>query len=140
MVEPQGLLQPILEFLRQYAPFDRMTTSHVEFLAKHLRLGFYAKGEIITEPGATSAHTLYIVKQGLVRDATHNPSHEFGPGECFPVDSLLTRRPVTTTKHAAHDTFCFELSWESFETLIAQSQVFRSFCLSCQSHSAACVR
>jgi CBS domain-containing protein len=128
--DAQGVLGPTLEFLRQHAPFDRMTPSHLEFLAKHLRLGFYSKGKVVVEPSTLSAHTFYIVKQGQVRaEVDRAPAREFGPGDCFPIDAMLARRPVATTQRAALDSFCFELSSENFEKLVAQSEAFRRFCV-----------
>ena len=128
--DAQGVLAPTVEFLRQFAPFDQMTTSHIEFLAKHLRLGFYPRGETIVSSNR-APHTFYIVKQGRVRVAAEDAtsSREFGPGGCFPLADLLARRPVDTVQRAAEDTFCFELDWENFEKLVAQSHAFRNFCL-----------
>jgi CBS domain-containing protein len=131
-----AVLGPTLEFLKQYAPFDSMTTPHVQFLAKHLRLGFYSKGKSVVDAGTATAQTLFIVKQGLVRaDAGADAGTERRPGDCFPVDALLARRPVAVTQRAVQDTFCFELGWENFEKLFAQSQVFRNFCLKAQSRN-----
>ena len=36
--------------LREHAPFDEMESGTVEFLAHKLALGYYARGELITEP------------------------------------------------------------------------------------------
>jgi CBS domain-containing protein len=41
-------IAPVIDLLRRYAPFDRMETAHLEFLARRLKLGFYAKDEAIT--------------------------------------------------------------------------------------------
>ncbi|HLF24012.1 MAG TPA: hypothetical protein VI565_08840, partial [Burkholderiales bacterium] len=46
----RNILIPTIESLRRHAPFDRMTPPHLEFLAKHLRLAFYPKGEVLIEP------------------------------------------------------------------------------------------
>ncbi len=129
------MLAPVLEFLGRHAPFDRMVPAHLEFLAKRLKLGFYARGEAITEPGSGPARTFYIIKQGRVRGET---AHERGPsedgawelvtGECFPIGALLARRPVHTLHRAVEDTFCFELERDDFEKLLAQSPVFHDFC------------
>ncbi len=46
-----AVLAPVIEFLARHAPFDRMAAAHLEFLAQQLKLGFYAKGEVITTRG-----------------------------------------------------------------------------------------
>ncbi len=129
------MLAPVIEFLRRHAPFDRMAESHLEFLAKRLRLGFYAKGEVITDPAAATARTFYVIKQGRVRgesDSQSGPAEdgawELVAGECFPIGALLARRSVHTVHRAVEDTFCFELERDDFERLLAQSPVFHDFC------------
>ena len=133
--ETQNVLAPTLEFLRQHAPFDRMSGAHIEFLAKHLRLGFYPKGKLVTEPGRGPARTFFIVKQGRVRGEvddgrrpTEGESWELTPGECFPIGALLAHRPPTIRRRAVEDTFCFELDRADFDQLLTQSPVFRDFC------------
>lgn len=131
----RSVLAPTIEFLRRHAPFDRMTGPHLEFLAKHLRLGFYPKGEIIVEPARGTARTLYIIKQGRVRgeitqgrSPTKGEVWELEAGECFPIGAMLARRPVIINQRAIEDTFCFELDREHFEKLLALSPAFYDFC------------
>ncbi|UCH53014.1 MAG: CBS domain-containing protein [Pseudomonadota bacterium] len=124
---------PIVEFLLKHAPFDHMLAEHVEWLAEHVTLGFYAKDEAIVEPGGAVAETFYIIKQGRVRG--ESPRHraeawELVVGECFPIGALIAHRATTTRHRAVDDTFCFELSREDFETLLEKSVVFKGFCTS----------
>jgi len=130
-----AVIAPVNEFLVRHAPFDRMATAHREFLARQLKLGFYAKGEVIIAPGQGAARAFYIIKQGRVRGETDNeqgPSEdgawELVAGECFPIGALLARRPVRTTQRAVEDTFCFELEREDFDKLLILSPVFHDFC------------
>lgn len=125
-------LTPIIEFLRQHAPFDQMAQAHLEYLAKRLHLAFYAKGELITTPEQGQAATLHIIKQGRVR-ADGEQGHavegwELVAGECFPVGALLARRPVQTRSRAVEDTFCLELARHDFDELLQQSPIFHDFC------------
>jgi CBS domain-containing protein len=133
--DTRSVLAPVLEFLHRHAPFDRMAAQHLEFLAMRLKLGFYAKGEVITEPGGGAAGTFYVIKQGRVRGETEEESApaehgawELVGGECFPIGALLARRPVRTVHRAVEDTFCYELEREDFERLLQQSPVFHDFC------------
>jgi CBS domain-containing protein len=129
------ILIPTMESLRRHAPFDRMAQAHLEFLAKHLRLAFYPKGEVLIDPARGPASTLFIIKQGSVRgelnDRRRQGGHEvweLEPGECFPVGAMLARRPVVMTHRAVEDTFCYELDRADFERLLALSPVFHEFC------------
>lgn len=130
-----SVLAPVLDFLRRHAPFDRMAPAHLEFLAKHLRLGFYANGEVIAGPAEGAASHFYIIKQGRVRGETGDEqgaaeegAWELVVGECFPIGALLARRPVCTVHRAMEDTFCFELERENFDKLLGLSPVFQDFC------------
>ncbi len=130
-----NVLAPVIAFLRQHAPFDRMEPADLEFLAQHSALGFYAKGEVVTTPGDGIAERFYIIKQGRIRgesEVESGPSEEGAweliAGESFPIGALLAKRPVRTTHRAVEDTFCFELPRAEFETLLARSPQFHDFC------------
>ncbi len=125
-------LTPVIDFLRRHAPFDAMSQPHLEYLAKRLRLGFYARGEVILSPESGPAKQLYIIKQGRVRgesaDGEGDSAWELVTGEAFPIGALLSRRPTRMVQRAAEDTFCYELERDDFDRLIAQSEVFHDFC------------
>jgi CBS domain-containing protein len=125
-------LTPIVDFLRQHAPFNQMAEPHLEYLAKRLRLVFYAQGSVITDPADGQATTFHIIKQGRIRGETAEGEAKNGwelvAGECFPVGALLARRPVYTLARAAEDTFCYELERNDFDTLLQKSPVFHDFC------------
>jgi CBS domain-containing protein len=125
-------LQSVVDFLKGHAPFGQMAPAHLEFLAKRLRLVFFAKGEIITHAKQGPAPQLFIIKQGRVRGeppgGESGAAWELVAGESFPIGALLGRRPVYTVHRAVEDTFCFELDREDFEKLVAQSPVFHDFC------------
>ncbi len=126
---------PVIEQLSRYAPFDSMEAAHLEFLARRLKLGFYAKGETIIAATDGPARRFFIIKQGLVRGETDRDSGveedgawELMAGECFPIGALTARRPVHTVHRAAQDTFCYELSRDDFDALRALSPAFHDFC------------
>lgn len=125
-------LVPILEFLKQHAPFNQMTEAHLEYLAKRLVLVFFAKGSVITSPERGPASSLFIIKQGRIRgeadQAREGSGWELLPGESFPIGALLAQRPVQTVARAVEDTFCFELKRDDFDQLIKKSAAFHDFC------------
>jgi len=127
-----AVLAPVLEFFAHHAPFDRMAASHLNFLAQHVQLAFYPKGEAITDPAQGAAARLFIIKQGRVRGEVEpggdHDAWELNAGECFPIGALLSRRPVRMAQRAVEDTFCFELSRDDFDTLYVDSPEFRDFC------------
>jgi CBS domain-containing protein len=130
----QDSLAPTIEFLRRHVPFDQMSAAHLEYMSKRLKLGFYAKGEIITGPTDGPATRFFIIKQGRTRgemeqgEVNEDGTLELVAGECFPIGALLSRRPVRNVYRAAEDTFCFELDRADYEKLLVQSPVFHDFC------------
>lgn len=130
-----SLIQQTVEQLRRYTPFNRMDAAHLQWLAERLRVGYYAKDEMILSPEHGVAPRFYIIKQGEVegkqtspRNDTEAVVHELQQGECFPFNALLSRRPVVSTYRACGDVFCFELSADDFHELCGMSEAFRNFC------------
>ena len=111
-----------------------MAPAHLEYLAKRLKLGFYARGQAVTRPEDGPANRFFIIKQGRVRgeiggdQPDDEGAWELVTGESFPIGALLSRRPVRTINRAVEDTFCFELEREEFDTLLGQSPLFHDFC------------
>lgn len=126
-------LQSTVEFLQHHAPFNQMAADNQEFLAKRLKLAFFARGELITGPDNGIAKHYYIIKQGRVRgerpdNSEHDDVWELVSGESFPIGALLAHRPVHTRHRAVEDTFVYELERSDFESLLNKSQRFHDFC------------
>lgn len=135
MAAPNSLIHTTAEHLRRFAPFDRMERADLEWLASRLKIGYYAKGEILLSPEQGEAHKLFVIKQGVVQgeqgvvqaqdDSAWLELHE---GECFPLGALLSRRPVTSLYRAQEDVFCYELSAADFIAMTHKSEAFHDFC------------
>ena len=57
----------LIASLRVHAPFDEMEPAALEFLARHLALGYHPRGALVVGPESGAVDRLYIVKQGGVR-------------------------------------------------------------------------
>ncbi len=129
----QAPLTPVINFLKRHAPFDQMTSAHLEYMAKRLKLVFYRRGETILRPEDGPASRFFVIKQGRVRgevegDETHEGAWELVSGECFPIGALLSRRATHVTTTAIEDTFCYELTRDEFDRLLVKSPIFQDFC------------
>src|SRR3990170_777151 len=113
--------------LRAHAPFDEMEPEALDFLARHLAVGYHPRGQVVVGPDSGTVERLYIVKQGSVRGTGSAADVLLGPGECFPLGALLGRRATVYTYRADADTFCWELGRERFQELLERSGRFRSF-------------
>jgi CBS domain-containing protein len=128
-----SLIQATAEHLRQFAPFDQMDAEHVQWLAQHATLGYFAKGEAVLSPEQPAA--FFVIKQGVVQGeqgGTQAPQDsawlELHEGECFPLGALLAHRAVTSTYRASSDVFCYIVPAEDFLQLTRLSAAFSDFC------------
>ena len=124
-----------LVFFAAHAPFDRMEPAHLLWMLEHMRLAYYAHGEVVLSPEHGLAECFQVIKQGMVQ-AEQNVANaveedtwlELGEGECFPLGALLAHLPVASFYRAGKDTFCYELPVADFHTLLGLSAPFRDFC------------
>lgn len=130
-----------IEHLCRHAPFDRMAPEHLKYLVERLKLGYYAKGEVIVSPGQGEATRYFIIKQGVVlseqgfsRDGREDTRWELTEGESFPLSALLSKSASGSTYSAKEDTFCFELAARDFAELLPLSPQFQDYCTRRMAH------
>lgn len=124
-----------LTFFAAHAPFDRMEPAHLLWMIEHMKMGYYAAGEVIVSPEQGAVDRFLVIKQGMVH-GEQNVAHasdadtwlELAEGECFPLGALLANRSVASIYRAGADTFCYELPAADFHALIGMSTAFRDFC------------
>lgn len=136
MAAPASLSHATADQLSRHAPFDRMEREDVLWMVEHLKLGYYAQGEIILSPGQGVVEHFLVIKQGVVQGEQEVVSAqkdelawlELHEGECFPLGALLSKRPVTSVYRAQEDVFCYELPAADFIALTHKSEAFHDFC------------
>lgn len=125
----------VADTLRPHPPFSSMSEEALAWIGQRANLAYFPRGEEITGPSRGPVALLHIVKQGVVRvqpsegmpnAEAADPVH--GPGECFPVDALLGRRPPAYRYVAAGDVFTYELADADVRHLLDMSPAFRDFC------------
>ncbi|MBN9462708.1 MAG: CBS domain-containing protein [Burkholderiales bacterium] len=136
MISPT-LRAGVAQFLRAHAPFSMMSDDDLEFVARHVELAYYARGETLIGPDDGPPRACFILKQGLVEglrrqpgrpDSDPEPMVQRVPGEMLPVSALMAARPVMSTYRAAGDVFCWVLPKAQFDELQGRSPVFLDFC------------
>ena len=123
-----------LNFLRAHLPFAQMEAGALEFLVRHLALGYYPEGTVILDPAQAEPETFFIIQRGNVQVIPPDDARDsrpqavnLGAGECFSVGALLEKRAVMSPYRATADTFCYELSASRFPELLERSPVFGAF-------------
>ena len=105
------------EFLRRYAPFNRMSDAALAFLAARIDRADFAKDAVILAPHMGPVRHLYIVENGLVGSRPNNvqadPDRTVGHGELFPVGALSAGGATTKVFWALVDTRCHRLGRQS---------------------------
>jgi len=131
------LLAGVVQFLKEHPPFSQMQGADVEFVAHHIEVAYYARGEVLIGPDDGAPGACFIIKQGLVEglrrrpdrpEADLEPMVQRVPGEMLPISALMAQRPVMSTYRAAGDVFCWLLPKARFDELLQRSPVFLDFC------------
>lgn len=127
---PNTLILATADHLARFAPFDGMAREHLIWLAQRLKLGYFAKGEVILEPDHGEVDRLFIIKQGIVQGERDGSVAwlEVHEGESFPLGALLANRAPISTFRAQGDVFTYELSAADFHTLLRLSPEYHDFC------------
>ncbi len=135
MSTPYALLAATLDQLTRFAPFDQMEREHLAWMIDRLKVGYYARDEVVLDPKADPVDRFFIIKQGIIlgeQDVVRAQENaawlELHEGECFPLGALLSKRAVTSTYRASTDTFCYELPVADFHELLKTSPSFNNFC------------
>ena len=120
------------EFLRRYAPFNRMSDAALDFLGPRLQLAHYASDEKLLSAQSGPITHLHIVQRGLVGSRPNNaqadPDRTLGPGELFPVGALSAGGTTTKVFYAIKDTHCYLLPRADFLELRQTSPEFERYC------------
>jgi CBS domain-containing protein len=129
---PPPIAATALEFLRRYAPFDRMSDAAMEFMIPRLRLESFAKDATILSVQSGPVADLYIIERGMVGrrpdSLQADPDRTLVEGEQFPVGALSAGGTTTKIFHAIQDTRCYLLARDDFLELRRISPEFERYC------------
>ena len=114
------------EFLRRYAPFNRMSDAALALVVPRLKHVHFAKDATILATHMGPVANLHIVQRGLVGSRPNNtqadPDRTLGPGELFPVGALSAGGTTTKVFFALKDTYCYLLARDDFSGASFQMQ------------------
>jgi CBS domain-containing protein len=121
-----------LDFLRRYAPFNRMREEALLAFVPRLKLAVFAKDATILSTQSGPIAWLHIIQRGLVGSRPNNtqadPDRTLGPGELFPVGALSAGGTTTKVFYALQDTSCYLLARADFLELRQSSPEFERYC------------
>lgn len=119
------LLQQEVALWRRHAPFDAMAPEALRTLVLAAELAYFAPDEVIACPDDGPAHSLFVVKSGLV-SAQHGLAElaggwQYEAGDCFPMAALMNGRAVTATYRADSDVFVWRVPADAVKAVAAIS-------------------
>jgi CBS domain-containing protein len=119
-----------VDFLREHAPFNDLSTDGLALIAKSLEVTFTERGVRILARGGERSGYLYVLRKGAVRlELDGRLIDELGPGECFGFPSLLSRGEPQLDVVTDQDCLLYRLPEEPFHRLLASEVAFAGFFL-----------
>ena len=126
-------LQPKVDVLRKFKPFNLLDDALLFKVAASLGEEIYPAGAYIGRQGETSKHVLFLVVDGKVEITVSDKSgHEFVTGYRRPYEFMgeavfLSGEEYPASARAVTDTRCFLLPQEVFEEIIIENPDFAAF-------------
>jgi CBS domain-containing protein len=122
--------EPLLAFLRQYAPYKDMGAFALDALVSSLVPVEVAGGHFILTP-SDMPPDLFIIESGKVQarlagdvTLTDQPLYDLLPGQSFPLAAVAARRPAINVYSAVDDVKVWRLASADFSALLLSSCEF----------------
>ena len=118
--------EAVVTFLEKIPPFQFMPAAELRSLAKVTSLEYFPKDSVILAAGDRASDSLYIVQKGAVKLGIRTQVGKElvldmrGEGEIFGLLSLMSRDVARLNVIAVEDTFCYSISREDMQDVIAR--------------------
>jgi CBS domain-containing protein len=114
-------MHDIVEFLRQFPPFDDLDEAGLEELAKSVEVEFFAAGTTIIRQGEAPLEHARVIRRGAVELLSEGRVLDvLGEGELFGHPSMLSGMPAGLEARAVEDTLCYRLPADAVVALLGR--------------------
>jgi CBS domain-containing protein len=114
-------MHDIVEFLRQFPPFDDLDEAELEELAKSVEVEFFAAGTTIIRQGEAPLDHARVIRRGAVELLSEGSVLDvLGEGELFGHPSMLSGMPAGLAARAVEDTLCYRLPADAVVALLGR--------------------
>jgi CBS domain-containing protein len=104
------VIPEIVDFLRQYPPFNELDPADVDLLAGAVEIEFHPSGEIIFAKGSQPVDALRVIRAGSVEVVSNTQVLDLmAPGEMFGHASMLSGLPPGFEARAAEDVLAYRI-------------------------------
>ncbi|TEW56770.1 cyclic nucleotide-binding/CBS domain-containing protein [Psychromonas sp. RZ22] len=121
-------LQPILDFMRELAPFDSLHEQTIKQCCQTLTIAYYSQQQKFVHVDSNEAQ-LYIVRSGAFEVVTKEGEliDRVGEGQYFGFSGMLSGEQVINQVRILEDGLVYHLSAKMFDQLRANSYSFDRF-------------
>jgi CBS domain-containing protein len=114
-------MHDVVEFLRQFPPFDDLDEAELEELAESVEVEFFAGGTTIIRQGEAPLEHARVIRRGAVELLSEGRVLDvLGEGELFGHPSMLSGMPAGLEVRAVEDTLCYRLPADAVVALLGR--------------------
>ncbi len=114
-------MHDIVEFLRQYPPFDDLDEEALDELSASTEVEYFTAGTTIFAQSADPLDHAFMVRRGMVELVDRGEViDQLGEGELFGHPSMLAGRPTEFEACAGEDTLCYRMPAEVVTPLLTR--------------------
>src|SRR5207248_8464327 len=114
-------MHDVVEFLRQFAPFDDLDDGSLESLATNVEVEFFLAGTVIFRQGETPIENVRVVRRGAVELVSDGRVLDIlGEGELFGHPSMLSGLPSGFEARAGEDLLSYRLPSDAVVAILGR--------------------
>ena len=119
----ETIVQSIVEFLKQYPPFDQLNHEELNELASHINLNYFEVGDVLFREGGAPLPTVFVVKKGNIKLSRKQGDKEVLLDECdegsvFGIRPLMANDRYLSTAVVAEETLLYAIPIAPFTKLM----------------------
>ena len=119
----ETIVQSVVDFLKQYPPFDQLKEQELHELASHVNLNYFEVGDILFSEGGAPLPTVFVVKKGNIKlKRKHNDTEvlldECDEGSVFGLRPLMANDHYLSTAVVAEETLLYAIPIAPFTKLM----------------------
>lgn len=119
-------MHDVVEFLRQFPPFDDLDERTLDELAQRVEVEYFAADTTILRQGEAPLDHAWVVRRGAVQLLSEGRVLDvLGEGELFGHPSMLSGLPAGLEVRAGDDTLCYRVPADAIVSLLGRPKGLR---------------
>ena len=119
----ETIVQSVVDFLKQYPPFDQLKEQELQELANHVNLNYFEVGDVLFKEGGAPLPTVFVVKKGNIKLSRKHHGKDVLLDECdegsvFGIRPLMANDRYLSTAVVAEETLLYAIPIAPFTKLM----------------------